>query len=129
MTMYDFAIQTKKRNNGLIKDLENQRTTRDRDKTGLNHWRGLKNKASRGMWFETDAYHGYYGNSSSSSDTSDDLAKEIAKTLEGLKREIINRTIERLKNEIIEANKLAADEAKTILNEVGKTDETSENSQ
>lgn len=111
---YEKAFETKQRNERFIKKLELQIPTADRDKTGLKDWRtsGYNGKE---LSFTTSVYHGYYGNSSVTSDASMDLGREIAKTLCDLRQEIVNRTISRLQKEIKEAANEAKEEAKQIL--------------
>lgn len=114
MSKYEDAIKIKQRNERLIVDFQNQVCTGDRDKTGLDVWR-VAEDGSRNLVLRTDMYHGYYGNSSVSSDTSKDATEELAKTLTELKQHIITRTVARLQKQIEDAMKAASDEAERVL--------------
>lgn len=99
---------------GVKKGLKNQKTTyHDRDKTGLNfRWMSTEGRCAT---LEFDAYHGYYGNSSIYSDMSNDLAKYVAKALNGLTKEIIEKAVALVEEDRKKLALQAKEEAQRVI--------------
>ena len=113
MSKYETAISVKQKNDRMIQQLNNQICDGRRDKTGLDWY--FSKQGDRQMVFITDMYHGYYGSSSVSSDRSEDVGKEIAKTLTQLVRTIVQNTVDRLEKETKQALFDAKAEAEQII--------------
>ncbi len=125
MTKYDQAVETEKRNAKLIIDLNNQFDIKERrDKTGLGwNFDSMDNERQyNALKFSTGCHHGSYGSSSQTDDNSVEIGKEIAKTLNQLKPEILNITINRLEEKTRAARRAAKEEAENILQELEADD-------
>lgn len=96
-----------------IEGLRLQRTEGQRDKTGMHF--DLAKIEGYNAFITFEAYHGYYGNSSVSSDMSPKLADYVARALRELKGAIIQEAIRLAEQDAQRIAKEVAVEAEQLL--------------